>query len=327
MSDYIFEMNFLSPYTVIDSIKISGAVLSTALQIKPEIENNIIECFKNGGIKFSDLFPIAEDKPKFAFPKLPFTTKDLNKFKERKSIIKNLNFGVDPNNLKDIFNNYLKEKDGMIILDKVSITTTNVVEENYNSFEDEPGVKIYREPIERDNKKIYTEVFSKEYESKGILELYKNGNKSGIKRWFVIEIINENCDGFSDLIKTSLAFLADIGISGRRSIGRGFFSVKILNEGGNLRFGFNGEGYYYLLSKFIPKNDEFDKIDLSRSSYSFDLFSGFDRNGKPLGIYRYFVPGSILYLKNNVIGRVIQLKDINRILPFNGLFYKVDYDA
>ncbi len=321
MRDYIFEMNFLSPYTIVDSIKISGAVLSTALQINPE-EKDIIECFKNGGIKFSDLFPIAENKPKFTFPKLPYTTKDSNKFKERKSIIKKLSF-VDPNTLKEIFNNnYLKEKDRMIILDNVPIITTNLFEENYNSFEDEPGVKIYKEPIERDNKEIYTEVFSKEYESKGILEFYKNGNKSGIRRWFVIEI-DENCDRFSKLIKTSIAFLADTGISGRRSIGRGFFSVKILDQGENLGFGFNGEGYYYLLSKFIPKNDEFDKLDLRRSSYSFDLFSGLDKNGKPLGIYRYFVPGSILYLKDNVIGRVIQLNDIDRILPFNGIFYRV----
>ncbi|MGC8981792.1 MAG: type III-A CRISPR-associated RAMP protein Csm4, partial [Minisyncoccia bacterium] len=308
MKDYIFEINFLSPYTIVDSIKISGAVLSIALQIYPE-EKDIIECFKNGGIKFSDLFPIVDNNLKFTFPKLPFKTEDPNKFKERKSIIKKLSF-VDPNTLKEIFNNYLREKDGMIILDNVPIVTTDSFEENYNSFVDEPGVKIYNEPIERDNKEIYTEVFTKEYESNGILEFYKNGNKngnkSGIRKWFVIEI-DENCTGFSKKIKTSIAFLADTGISGRRSIGRGFFSVKILEQKENLRFGFNGKGYYYLLSKFIPKNEEFDKLDLRRSSYSFDLFSGLDKNGKPLGIYRYFVPGSILYLKENVTGRVIEL--------------------
>ncbi|MGC9074064.1 MAG: hypothetical protein ACP5H0_07920, partial [Caldisericum sp.] len=108
---------------------------------------------------------------------------------------------------------------------------------------------------------------------------------------------------------------------GRRSVGKGFFSINKYNINENL--GFEGEGHYYLLSKFIPSENEIGKIDFRKSTYSFDIFSGLDKNGIPLGIYRYILPGSILYLKDDVKGISIELNKQNRIIPFFGLFKRV----
>jgi CRISPR type III-A-associated RAMP protein Csm4 len=309
-----YSLDFISHFTKIDSIKISGSTLAGALELYPNMGDLIINCFKNGHIIFSDPYPIIDGNPMVAFPRLPLKIKEHDKIKDRKSIKKEITFDT----LRKIFKQY-NEK-GFVILDENQELIKGKEERYKNSFDDEIGVNIYREPITRDGKIIYTDVFTKEYDSSGTLTINRDGTKTGILMWLGVKI-DDDCTKLEKVIDSSLSLLSDLGISGRRSIGKGFFKIKKYEIKEN--FGFEGEGYYYLLSKFIPSEEEIEKIDFEKSTYSFEILSGLDKNGIPLGIYRYILPGSILYLKGDVKGISITFEKYGRIIPFFGLFKRV----
>ncbi|MGC8657149.1 MAG: type III-A CRISPR-associated RAMP protein Csm4 [Thermoplasmata archaeon] len=311
-----YSLNFVSQFTNISSIKIESAVIARALELYPEKMEEILGCFERKGIIFSDPFPIIDNHPMVTFPKIPIKIINHDLMKKRKQITKNVKLDM----LKNIIEQY--KNNSFVILDDLQeiIKDDSNDEEDINSFDDEIGVNIYREPISRDNKQIFTEVFTKEYVSKGVLTIYENGSKTGIKVWIGVQIDDE-CKSMSEIIDTTLFLLSDLGISGRKSIGKGHFSLE--NYSIDDKFGFEGKGYYYLLSRFIPETNEIQNIDFEKSMYSFDIFSGIGQNGKPLGIYRYIVPGSILYLKENVKGKCIKLDKYYRLIPFSGFFRKV----
>lgn len=318
-----YELDFVSPFTKLDSIKIESAVLAKSIELYPEKKDEILEWFKDGDIAFSEPFPIKENQPLIIFPKVPIKIKSSDNMKWRKKLKKYITF----EKLDYIINNY--NENNFLILDdfinlnksdKDLIEEKDQSEQNFNSFEDEIGVNIYREPVKREDKLIFNEVYTKEYESEGLLTIDKQGNKTGINFWIAVQIEDQYPEKYK-IVNTALKLLSDIGISGRKSVGRGYFNIKSYST--NKDLGFKGEGLYYLLSKFIPNENEFQKIDFKKSLYSFDIFSGSDKKNHPLGIYRYFVPGSILYLKENVKGRSVILDLYERIIPFQGIFMKV----
>lgn len=311
----LYKLDFISPFTKLDSIKIAGAVISRAVELYSDTSGTLLECFRSGKIIFSNPLPLKENNPLLPFPKIPIKFRDTKNMDFRKKIKNYLSIET----LKMVVENF-KENGFLIYEDFSDILKEEVTEEEMNSFDDEIGVKIYKTPEPRDDKLIFTDVFTKEYESKGLLTIDNNGNKSGMNFWIVVQLENE-CSEVVNMLNTSLELLSDIGISGRKSVGRGQFTLEkyYLTE----KFGFNGEGYYYLLSKFIPNQNEIQKIDLERSTYSFDIFSGLNEKGSNLGIYRYFVPGSILYLRENVYGKTVVLDKYERIIPFTGVFLKV----
>jgi len=317
MQTIVYILNFKTQYTQLDNIKIGGALLERLLELYPEKYESILECFKNSKIGISDALPY-KNSIMFPFPKVPVKARNEDQMPNLKKIVKNISL----DQLRKIIGK-IRNNEDLYVDDMPDIVNKNVPGKEYNSLMDEAGVKIYREPITRERKTIYTDVFTKEYFSSGELEISGDGKIKGPKKWVVFNI-EDDCKDLEKGIRTSLYILSDLGLSGRRAIGKGIFTIEALNSlDKSLEFSFNGEGYYILLSKFIPREDEIEYIDFKRSYYTLDIFSGLDKKGISLGIYRYITPGSIMYLKKRVVGVTISLDSIERIIPFNGIFLRV----
>ncbi len=303
MNKLLVKVDLYRPSTYIDSFKLSGAIVNAMLTLYGSAD--ILEPIKTNKLLVSDIMNY-KNEPLFYLTKIPKKPdENLSKkqkigiMKTRKSLQQYFNF----EELKRIVHDLNKNPILVTKLNDNEKSKKDTLPSNF--FESEMGVNI-------NNKKVFT----KNYNSKGSIH-YNNGF-SGDDKWFLILYDDKYIK--EQQILSAIRYLSDVGISGRQSTGKGLFNFKIFQDDklfANLNFDFNREGYYYLSSAFIPENESIKNIDFKRSYYSIDVFSGRDIDGKILGIYRYFNSGSLLYLKDNVQGRIIQVSD-NRLLFFTG---------
>ncbi len=303
MNKLLVKVDLYRPSTYIDSIKLSGAIVNAMLTLYGSAD--ILEHIKANKLLVSDIMDY-KNEPLFYLTKIPKKPdENLSKkqkigiMKIRKSLQQYFNF----EELKRIVHDLNKNPILVTKLNENEKSKKDILPSNF--FESEMGVDI-------NNKKVFT----KNFNSKGSIH-YNNGF-SGDDKWFLILYDNKSIK--EQQILSAIRYLRDVGISGRQSTGKGLFNFEILQHDEllkNLNFDFNREGYYYLSSAFIPENESIKNIDFKRSYYSIDVFSGRNLDGKILGIYRYFNSGSLLYLKDYVQGRIIQVSD-NRLLFFTG---------
>jgi CRISPR type III-A-associated RAMP protein Csm4 len=119
----------------------------------------------------------------------------------------------------------------------------------------------------------------------------------------------------------AMDYIEDAGFSGMISRGKGHFIYGRVNS--DLKTDFSGEGYYLIISKYCPSEDDFNSIDLERSYYAVSTFAGISADNTGLPKIRYFEPGSILFLKGEIKGKAISTHSGKRILNFSALKVKV----
>ncbi|MHB1888673.1 MAG: type III-A CRISPR-associated RAMP protein Csm4 [Thermoplasmataceae archaeon] len=297
----------MRPFTSADSIKATGALISSYFSI----ENALGEVFddsilKKGGIRASSIFPSHNSEKLFPITKLHIILKGIEE-KDRKEILKgrkNVPRFLPINVIENIAKNF-KDNDYLgisaaIVPDIVKYKTEKGPTEN-----DRLSVNL----TNTENPELYT----REFDSFSGLN-FESGKLTGMRCWFSTSI-TEKVDPIK--FQASIRLLEDFGISGRRTTGSGQFVINSLEKEDGKTYGFNGEGLYLSLSKYIPSAEDMESLVLSKSMYSISNFTGNDSNGHQMGAFRYFNEGSLLYLKKEVHGRSFDLIDIkNRFLPF-----------
>jgi len=327
MTDLAFKLSFLRQYTEMDSIKLTGALINSMLILNPVQKEYILNNFVNGNVSVTTPYPYKNcpylPMPPI-YPVFPVTMSVEEKkeyMKNRKKKIKTIQLKDLKNILKSYENNSYKN----IYIDDLKNLQEDELTNTENYLEEEIGVNILNPPLIDSEEKnlIFTQVYTKEYSSIGKIYYSEKEKKIyGDQKWFVVTIKNDDNDNLKNMVNASLKFLEDMGLSGRRNIGKGKFEIESLALDTDFKLGFRGEGAYLLLSEYIPSLNDMQNIDFEKSSYLLGIFSGIDKNGSSLGIYRYFKSGSVLYLKNDVEG--ITVYEINkRVIAYRGSFLKV----
>lgn len=298
----LYKLNFKSNSTIADSIKISGAIINAYSILYPDKIDEFISYITAGEISFSDIFPY-ENEPLFSMPPLNnLIDTSINK-KQQKELIKNrknMPKYINYTELINISKNFMEHSyDG---IKNYSFKKANV---NFKTNISETGNHILETPKKNKEKEvyIYNEVYSR--------ELYAYNSA-----FFIIH----NCiKEIQKNIDASVNLLNDFGISGRLSTGKGKIRVERGND--ELETEFKSEGLYMLLSSFIPSNNDIKFIDFNKSRYNINIFQGKDRLGKPVGPFRYIMPGAFLYIRNNLKG--CSFNNGNRIMVFNPVIMRM----
>jgi CRISPR type III-A-associated RAMP protein Csm4 len=296
--DQFFILEELGNTMNLDSIKISGALVNTYAMLHPDF--NPDDSRGNIPLRITNPFPLYESTPLLPRPEIPeiYNTDKLDAWtspeamQSRKARSPYITLGE----AKKMAEEY--SRNGYYSLSSEDLTFN--IPDGFLPAEDEiPGVSI--DPLT-----LESTIFSKEI---------MRHNPMG-KMWFHLSATDQ------DYI-SALAFLQDSGVSAKASTGMGKFKLR----GAKFPFApsFSGAGLYLLLSPFIPTQDDLDNIDFQRSSYVLSEFSGNDHLGKPLGIWRYFKTGSLLYLNGSVSGRWIWPKmSFKRTINFSGTFLRLN---
>ncbi len=300
----VYKINFNSSSTVVDSIKISRAVTFAYSILYPDKIDNFISGIKNGEIAFSNIFPIDGKTMLYPVPAINnhvINTKReerLNSIKNRKNVSK----FIDAQLLSKIINNFIENDFRGVEYSKIFDEAPPEKKEFIKPVT-EPGIVFLEEPVFQNDRWKYNEVFTKE------LYLYGEG-------YFIVE----NSDKF---VNAAIMLLNDLGISGRRDSGKGMVSIRKSED--DMPIGFNNPGFYILLSSYIPDEDSIKSIDFSKSRYNIETFQGKSINGNPIGPFRYFKPGSVLYIKDKVKGKTYP--DENGIMIFNPVLKEVQNEG
>ena len=306
----LLQIKFKSSSTIVDSIKISRAVTYAYSLLYPDKIEDFINDLKSGEKLFSGTFPLTEGGPEFPIPYINDTLNGtLNRCDKIKPLINRKNRVprfINENRFNEAIQNFLDnnyqgiEYNRLFPYKKDNDTKDNDTKDNgtnQSSFVQtvsEPGIVIYKNPIKSqyEDKWKYNDVFTKELYS------YNCG-------YFVAE----NADKYTI---AAIMLLNDLGLSGRRSTGKG--QVEITKIKDTLSTGFKNEGVYILLSSFIPDEDSIKNIDFVKSRYQLKIFQGTSIWGNPIGPIRYFMPGSVFYLRGPIHGKVYD--ENHGIIPF-----------
>lgn len=295
--DQFLIMSDLGGFSNLDSIKISGAMISTYLEMYPDRKGMLSPDFR---MHVTDTLPFISDIPYVPapiFPDLPFlpgtsVADRISAMRARKR--RPLHVSVDT--AREMSRRY--SESGYNAAFMGDIFSKEKFAGLQESIEEVPGVMI--NPVTQESR-----IYSKE------ITRYAADSKL----WLHLDT-QEN-----DML-VALAALQDSGISSRRSTGLGKFRLRGARFG--LSMGFTEPGLYLALAPFIPESGDLDTIDFERSSYSVSLFSGLDRDGRSLGMYRYFETGSVLYLRSKPAGKWLRPgRDRNRLLNFTGSFLRL----
>ncbi|MEM0134450.1 MAG: type III-A CRISPR-associated RAMP protein Csm4 [Thermoplasmatales archaeon] len=284
----------------VDAIKFSGALLNAFSVLYPD------EIDKFSGRRMdlcvSDLFPIVKKEPFFPFPAIPMVWSNAKlqdkkgRIEARKKKKTNPDF-MDLNTIREIASKFKESGYKAIyaqdIVDRVDIPSVRAASMTQAAV---PGVMI--DPVTF-KPTIYTKEMSR--------------IASPSNYWIFISAEH-------DEFLTAVSYLQDSGISSRRSTGLG--KVKIRGARFPISIGFAGEGLYMTLSPFIPDSGDVDKIDFQKSAYRLGVFGGTNSNGSSTGIYRYFITGSVLYLKGEINGRWVSGGE-RRLINFSAVYVKV----
>ena len=300
----VYKINFTSSSTIVDSIKISRAVTFAYSLLYPDKIDDFISQIKSGKIAFSDIFPVEGKTILYPAPSInnhvvnASRKERLNAIKQRKNVRKFVDIKLLNSSMKNFVENnflgieYSKIFDG-VQREKIAFAKPVA----------EPGIVFLENPVFQNDRWKYNDVFTKE------LYLYGNG-------YFIVE----NSDR---TVSAAIMLLNDLGLSGRRNSGKG--SVSIVKSYDNIETGFRKEGFYILLSSYIPDEDFIKNIDFSRSRYNIGTFQGKNINGTPIGPFRYFKSGSLLYITDKIKGKTYS--EDNGIMVFNPVIKEVQNES
>ncbi len=305
---------FRSAHTELDSIKISGAIIDALITMHPDIADEIMRDVTDGTFAVSGAFPVLERSNAELFPtpalahSYPLSTSRREILAQSHDRKRGIKFST-LHNIKSLCSKYTgngnsgltRKTANEILAMGIPATNDGIGNEGFNEY----GVHI---TVGSD-----TEVYVRELGIPGHLSYRPGRGIASDPVWFVMQYDNE-------VFRDAIPFLSDRGISGMVSRGKGAFYYE--RKECTFTPGFSGEGYYLLLSSFIPQESEMPNVDFDRSSYQIDVFSGINRNGSNIGKYRYFSAGSLLYLKGEVKGRVIRASS-DRVVVFKTIAVKV----
>lgn len=305
-------LEFLRPYTLADSIKTTGSIVSCYLTIQNSLGTpGDVASLINGGIKVTSVFPSFNSKKLFPIIKINTILKGIEPEKrkevldKRKSIAKWVSWA----SIKQIAHNLIENSyEGL----RVGIFLDQTESKEVLSFCD-----VDRLSVNLSNP-LKPELYTREFEPFSALNI-SSGEISGVKYWFSYSA-SESVE--PEKLHASIRLLEDFGLSGRRSTGSGYFKIDKIEGMEEKAQGFTGEGLYLLLSKYIPSPADFDSLILQKSVYSISTISGNDSSGRNMGTYRCFSEGSLLYLKGDVTGRSYVIGD-KRFLPFFPLVRRI----
>ena len=312
---YRYNLYFKSPFNILDSVKISGALSSAAYKLFPDKKSEITDALTKCNLKVSDQFPFDEknNSPLLPVPLLPYSMpRKLDRdqrIKEAKGKKESVSFArIEP--IKRLFKQFIEEgitrRNAMEIL-KEKDNENELTAEAYNEAS-EYGVNLLEEE---------PKVYVKELEKIGNLQMRKFGQLEFLSYDPVYFLADYSMKEFS----ISMAFLEDAGLSGMFTRGKGhFFYQRNISE---IETGFKGSGYYMILSKYCPSKSDITNIDLEKSYYSLGTFTGIGNGNIDLQKIRYFKAGSLLYLEGAVEGRSVITKNEERILSFSTMVIKV----
>ena len=310
-----YNLYFKSPFNLLDSIKLSGAILSAAYKIYPQREKDITEEIKNFHLRVSDSFPVDQINGGMLFP-VPLLPYTMPKNKDRKERIRE---AMDRKktvpyakfeSVKLVLRKFL---DGGISKNEATDLLTDKEQgrefvPSYYNEASEYGVNLQDdEPM----------VYVRELVKVGYLERRKIGNLETLSYNPVYFIADYSIRELA----VSMAFLEDAGLSAMFSRGKGNFVYQ--KDTPDIKTGFTGAGYYMILSKYCPAKEDFTNIDLEKSYYSLGTFTGVGQGNKGLPKIRYLKVGSIVYLNGDINGRVIFAESGNRILNFSAMITRV----
>ncbi len=305
LSYFDLSLEFLRPFTVADSLKTTGALISCYITVENSMGSSCDPAsLKNGAIKASSVFRVINSEQMFPVTKINLLLKGEGEIKRKETleVRKKIPRYLPWENIKAVARD-LEENDYKGI--STTIVQDLVKYEHVDASNEDDRLSVnLSDPL---NSMLYTREFS----SFTGLE-FKSGRISGMECWFTASL-SEGIDARK--FKAAGRLLEDFGLSGRRSTGSGHLILNQMKSSEDKEYGFSGEGLYLLLSKFIPTRKDIDSIELSRSVYSISAFSGKDSTETHMGTYRYFSEGSILYLKNDVEGRSYDI-GARRFLPF-----------
>lgn len=282
----LFKVNFCSPHTEVDGIKIMGASIFGTSQLNPGYLKQYIEDIRQGLIRVSDLLPMSEDESKILYPVPPFPIKSSGSTSRSKRITQGMH-----RKKKLHYQTIEKIREMAKFMNEVGIDGDYL-----SKFEDIPGqvddFSEYAVSLEELTPKVYV----RELTQYGPLAIRKINGKDIIASKTTAFLAEYNNEMFIE----SMNFLQDRGLSGNLSRGKGKF---IYRQGlAHEQAGFNGPGHYLLLSKFCPSKDDLTSIDFEKSYYNLNFFYGRTRTGAVLSMVRYIEPGALLYIKNKVNG-------------------------
>lgn len=310
-----YKIYFRSPFNLADSVKLSGALISATFKLYPQKEIEIIKELNNFGLQISDQFPVNSLNNELLFPS-PIISYSMPKEKNREKRIasgKERKGSVSYSSLDSI-------KKVVEIFEKEGITkqdASHILEETFQGQKNKliDYEEIYEYAVSLED--IKPRVYIRELVKVGNLQLRNVRNEEILSYnpvWFIAKYSMEE-------FTNAISFLEDSGISAMFTRGKGHFRFEKYQS--DLETDFKGNGYYLLLSKFCPCAQDINNIDLSRSYYSIETFTGLSRTNSPLPKIRYFRPGSLLYLTGEIYGRVLSTNEGRRILNFTSVKTKV----
>lgn len=310
---YQYNLYFITPFNILDSVKISGALSSAAFRLFPDKEMEINEEIKGCSLKISDLFPLdsANGRILLPVPVLPYSmpknlqrSKRIEQAMDRKKSVSYSSLESIKRLMKEFLNGgEITKKVAMDIVAE-GIKSEELLSGQYGETS-EYGVSLLDE-----KPKVY------------VRELRKVGNLSfGEMKLLTYDPVCFIADYSMKKFSVSMALLEDAGLSSTISRGKGRFVYQRYVS--DMEINFNGSGYYMILSKYCPSSVDLDNIDLSRSYYSIGTITGIANENSNLPKIRYFKPGSVLYLNGDISGKVVFTKNKSRILNFSAMKLKV----
>lgn len=297
--DQFLVLSNMSPVSNLDSIKLSGALLSTYFDMYPE---NSFKDFYYPKLQVTDPFPLISGKPLLPMPLVP-----------------ELRYPAEANSKEKIKSmKERKVKHHFVTSDVAAGITARYAEAGYAS--------AYIEDIFAGEEENISGLIPRVEEIPGVslatVSMESTLYTKEIVRYPINAELWLHLSTDKDELLVAFAALQDRGISARRSSGLGKF--KLRGAKFPIHPGYNAPGLYLLLAPFIPIEGDFKNVDLSRSSYQISHFSGIDKSGNALGFYRYFETGSVLFLKDSVKGKwIIPQTGRKRLLNFTGCFLRL----
>lgn len=287
---------------IIHSDTLFSAIINIYSKIYDDTEN-FIELFQKGSIKISSAFPMlkSENKNIFFLPKPEFSYSADDNFKTAKKV-KFISSELVKNNLEQ----FCFSENATIIGSAFAVSKSEIESKTeIDSFITEivtPKTKVHY-AIQEDNFYHETDI--------QLIPVSINNKKYYPNFYFLYEL---NCKKkeYSRFF-TCLRILADEGIGGERSTGKGHFE-KIIKE--NIEFESNGNSEkQLLLSLFNPKNqDEFNAVEqyeiIVRGGGSISFDSENEDEEEQIKPYRkkqvrMFAEGAIF--NKNVEGRLVDV--------------------
>ncbi|MGP6220479.1 type III-A CRISPR-associated RAMP protein Csm4 [Caldiplasma sukawensis] len=316
--EHNYKLFFSSPYNNLDSIKISGAMISALFKIYPDKSKEIEKEIAAGRFGVSDPLPFDMEEKSILFPvpPIPYIFPRNKNREERIKLAKERKKKISYSTIckiRDVLDIFLKE--GISQDDATKILKP---EENENSMDE--NKRSWNQDFTEYAVSLIDEtprVYVRELKVFGNM-MFRDLNGKRVLSYDPVCIVAEfDKDYFGD----SMNYLQDSGISAFLSRGKGWFRFEEFKS--QEETGFRGEGYYLLLSEFLPEEKDLENIDLDKSYYTIGSFTGISSGKAALPKLRFFKSGSLLYLKDKLMGRNIFLKEQKRILTFHPIIIQL----